>query len=130
MEYDESKAIRLTIPADASWVLAVRMALAGAGALMGLSVDLLDDLRSAADEACDCLLHQPRQIRSIDVLCRLEGGIVHTVFSCQWGSAAQDNAEWDIAVTKSILETLVPYVMLKTDGTGIWEIDLKLPVSA
>ncbi len=33
----------------------VRMALGGAGALMGLSIDLVDDLRTAADETCDFL---------------------------------------------------------------------------
>lgn len=130
MGYDDNKSIRLFIPADPSWVLVVRMALGGAGALMGLSVDLLDDLRSAADEACDCLLHQPRRVQGISLHCSLEENVVHTIFTCQWDTESQAGEPCDVAMTKGILETLIPYVILKKDGIGIWEIDLKLPVTA
>ena len=48
----------LTVPAQRAYLLVIRTALGGVALVNDLDVDTLDDLRQAADEACDCLMHQ------------------------------------------------------------------------
>ena len=64
---DKKGEITLNLPADRDFVLLARMALSGLGMLAGLDVDLIDDLRAAIDECCDCLLHQPFRAERLDL---------------------------------------------------------------
>ena len=124
----EQQCLTLSIPAEPCWTLVVRMALGGAGALMGLDIDLMDDLRTAADETCDFLMHQPRKVQRIEMACRLEEGAVCTVLSCVWAQECQTCEEMDIDVTRGILETLIPMVELEADGVCIRSVSLTLPL--
>ncbi len=124
----QERMMSLSIPADSCWGLVVRMALGGAGALMGLSIDLIDDLRTAADEACDFLLHQPRKARRLEMVCSLRDDKVCTVFSCVWDSACQNCVETDLDITRGILETLIPQVDLEEEGACIRSVSLTLPL--
>lgn len=124
----EQQCLTLSIPAEACWTLVVRMALGGAGALMGLDIDLMDDLRTAADETCDFLMHQPRRVKRIQMACHMEQNAVCTVFSCEWAQECQTCEEMDIEVTRGILETLIPQVELEADGVCIRSVSLKLPL--
>lgn len=49
--------VTLTVPALQAYVLVIRTALGGLALVNDLDLDTLDDLRQAADEACDCLMH-------------------------------------------------------------------------
>lgn len=122
--------LMLSIPADPDWMLVVRMALGGAGALMGLSMDLVDDLRTAADETCDFLMHQPRGIRCIQIACSLKDEAVCTVFACEFSKECQQCEEMDLDVTRGILETLIPRVELEEDGVCVRSVTLTLPLHA
>lgn len=128
MEISQEQLLALSIPADPRWVLVVRMALGGAGALMGLDIGLMDDLRTAADEACDFLLHQPRKAARIELVCRLHEKAVCTVFTCVWAAQCQTCEEMDIEVTRGILETLIPKVELEAEGVCIRSVALTLPL--
>lgn len=122
--------LTLTVPADPNWMLVVRMALGGAGALMGLGIDLVDDLRTAADETCDFLLHQPRKVSCIKIACSLKDEAVCTVFACDFAQECQTCEEVDLDVTRGILETLIPKVELEEDGVCIRSVSLTLPLHA
>jgi hypothetical protein len=124
----QDKCLTLTVPADSDWMLVVRMALGGAGALMGLGIDLVDDLRTAADEACDFLLHQPRKVDSIKIVCSLKNEAVCTVFTCDFAGECQSCEEVDMDVTRGILETLIPKVELEEDGVCVHTVTLTLPL--
>ncbi len=124
----EQQCLTLSIPAESCWTLVVRMALGGAGALMGLDIDLMDDLRTAADETCDFLMHQPRRVQRIEMACSLNENAVCTVFSCVWAQECQNCEEMDIEVTRGILETLIPQVELEADGVCIRSVSLMLPL--
>ena len=63
----------LQIPAKQSMVLVARMALAGFMAQCGADVDTLEDVRTACDEACYYLIHQPRPARQIAVHAEYDG---------------------------------------------------------
>ena len=66
--------IFLSLPADREFVLLARMAISGLGMLAGLDVDLIDDLRTATDECCDCLLHQPVKADRLELRARVDAG--------------------------------------------------------
>lgn len=130
MAFTHKDYLSLSIPADPDWMLVVRLALGGAGALMGLGIDLVDDLRTAADETCDFLLHQPRRVKSLHITCRLKDEAVCTVFVCDWAQECQSCEEMDLDVTRGILETLIPKVELEEDGVCIRSVSLTLPLHA
>ena len=54
--------ITLRVPGKREYALVLRLALGGAAILKDLDAGALDDLRSASDEAVDCLLHQGREV--------------------------------------------------------------------
>lgn len=62
----------LTIPADIRWTVALRSTLSAAGAIAGLSLETIDDMRLAVDEAFDLLIHQPRRLESVHLICHVE----------------------------------------------------------
>ncbi len=130
MAAQQEQYLTLSIPADPAWMLVVRMALGGAGALMGLSIDLVDDLRTAADETCDFLMHQPRGIKCIKIACGLKDRAVCTVFACEFSNECQQCEEMDLDVTRGILETLIPKVELEEDGACVRSVTLMLPLNA
>ncbi len=130
MAVAQEQGLTLTVPADPNWMLVVRMALSGAGALMGLNIDLVDDLRTAADETCDFLLHQPRKVKCINIVCSLRDEAVCTVIACDFMKECQTCEEMDLDVTRGILETLVPNVELEEDGVCIRSVTLTLPLHA
>lgn len=130
MAVTQEHSLMLSIPADPAWMLVVRMALGGAGALMGLSMDLVDDLRTAADETCDFLMHQPRAIRCIKIVCTLTDEAVCTAFACEFTKECQQCEEMDLDVTRGILETLIPKVELEEEGLCVRSVTLTLPLHA
>ena len=65
---DKQGEIMLSLPADKDYVLLARMVLSGLGMLAGMDVGLIDDLRTATNECCDCLLHQPMVFIPVSVV--------------------------------------------------------------
>ncbi len=130
MAVKQENCLTLTVPANPDWMMVVRMALGGAGALLGLGIDLVDDLRTAADETCDFLLHQPRKVQCINIVCSLKDEAVCTVFTCNFAGECQACEEVDLDVTRGILETLIPEVELEEDGVCVRTVTLTLPLHA
>ena len=121
--------IALTFPAEERYMLVSRMTLSGMGALMGLDIDLIGDLRTASDECCDCLMHQALRVRAI----RLEAHCceqkrLHVSFRCVWSDTPGDATPLDLDVTRGILETLMPEVRIVTDEHGVCEIVFSMPL--
>ena len=97
----------MTIPAAQDWALLLRLAVSGAGALFDLSVELLEDLRTAMDECCDLLLHQRYTAQSLllEWTEASEGVLVSLSAQDRTSAACKSPAENEIA--KLILGTLV-----------------------
>ena len=110
-------------------MLVARMTLSGMGALMGLDIDLIGDLRTASDECCDCLMHQSARAVAIRLEAHCcERNRLHVSFSGVWGDAPGDAAPLDLDVTRGILETLMPEVRILTDERGVCEIRFSMPL--
>ncbi len=50
--------IDMSLPADRGMMLLVRLATSGALAKTGVTIDVLDDFKTAIEEACSCLISQ------------------------------------------------------------------------
>ncbi|MCH5287354.1 MAG: hypothetical protein J1E43_08025 [Christensenellaceae bacterium] len=120
--------ITLRVPGDRAYALVIRTMLGGVAILKDLDVDAMDDLRAAADEACDCLLNQGAPVQSL-TLSVCDGGRELTVsLAAAFDPTAAASAAVDAAMTRAVLETLIPRVALDCADSGlIRRIDLTLP---
>lgn len=122
-----SAEISLRVPGEQAYALVIRTMLGGVAILKDLDVDNLDDLRTAADEACDCLLHQGAPVRALELSVR-DAGKALTV-SLNADMDGEDGPfTGDAEMTRAVLETLIPQVALEVTAAGcIRRIDLTMP---
>lgn len=120
------KSFQLTLPADKEFVLVARMALSGFGMLAGLDVDLLDDLRTITDECCDCLTHQMVLLQEIQIFATIKDQKLECRFCGVRGTQSASHVITDTDITRCILETLVPYVQLHCDESGVCCIEFSM----
>ena len=122
--------IILRVPGDQAYALVIRTMLGGVALLKDLDMDAMDDLRTAADEACDCLLHQGMPVRQLELSVRDLGQSLTVSLEADMDEPT-DPADSDIAMTRAVLETLIPQVSLTCSETGrVRRIDLTLPKAA
>lgn len=114
--------ITLRVPGKREYALVLRLALGGVAMLKDLDAGALDDLRSASDEAVDCLLHQGRPVSWLTLLVK-DGGDRLTVRICAEfaGPGESTMDEDDVAVSRAVLETLIPEVEMCAKDCGCVE---------
>lgn len=119
--------ICLRVPGTGDYTLVIRTMLGGVALLKGLDAGTLDDLRDAANECCDCLLHQGRQCACLVVTVREEERQLLVRFEGEW--AEVDSPVWnETDISRAVLETLVPQVDMETDDAGrVTAIALRFP---
>ena len=111
--------ITLRVPGKREYALVLRLALGGAAILKDLDAGALDDLRSASDEAVDCLLHQGREVSWLTMYV-VDGGDRLTVRICAEfaGEGAFLADEEETEVSRAVLETLIPEVEMCAKDCG------------
>lgn len=120
--------ISLRVPGKSEYALVIRTALGGVAILKDLHVDALDDLRTAADEACDCLLHQGRKVETIALTVHDGGEKLTVSLEADFIGECREECEDVTAVSQAVLETLIPQVKLTQCDCGcVKRIDLTLP---
>lgn len=119
--------ISLRVPGERAYALVIRTMLGGVAILKDLDMDAMDDLRTAADEACDSLLNQGAPVKALELTVRDLGDALTVSLEAdvdEHAAGAAGNAD----VTRAVLETLIPRVALSaTDAGLIRRIDLTLP---
>ena len=101
----------LTVPAQRAYLLVIRTALGGVALVNDLDVDTLDDLRQAADEACDCLMHQGAPAHTLRMESRTaDTHLLVTLFASLDEVPGICPAPGELALSQAVLETLVPEV--------------------
>lgn len=111
--------ISISFPAQKQYALLLRMQVAGVAAAYDLSVDMLDDLRMAAEEAYDYLL-SGNAAADAQLLCdiyRDEGAAV-TLFLRLSGRTGQVLKDQENDIAYAILKTLMNDVTLFADNQG------------
>ena len=120
--------ISLRVPGERAYALVIRTMLGGVAILKDLDMDAMDDLRTAADEACDCLLNQGAPARWLELAVRDEGASLVVSLEAELDESAAGARPGDADMTRAMLETLIPRVSLNANGNGlIRRIDLTLP---
>ena len=120
--------IILSFPANHDFVMLARMAISGLGMIAGLDVDLIDDLRTATEECCDCLLHQPLAADRLELKASMHSGRLHCCLNAIRSQGQSDLPMNDLEITRGVLETLMPDVTLECDSCGVGSIGFSLPV--
>ncbi len=123
-----SHPVRLTIPAERAYTPVMTLALSGLGMMAGLDVDLLGDLRTAAGECLDCLMHQAGKPETIGMEAWLAEGRLCMHFSAEGRTGVQETDLLGLDITKGVLETLMPEVRLLSDENGVHGIQCSMPV--
>lgn len=114
--------ITLRVPGKREYALVLRLALGGVAILKDLDAGALDDLRSASDEAVDCLLHQGREVEWL-TLQVLDGGDKLTVRICaEFAGEGEFSVDEDeLEISRAVLETLIPQVEMCARDCGCVE---------
>ena len=119
--------ISINFPAQKSYALLLRMFMTGAAASYDLTVDMLEDLRMAAEEAYDCLLAE-NTAADAQLLCDLyrtqDGGVTAYMRLSSRSGAPVQNQENELV--HAILSTLMNEVVLFGDDKGIFGVRMTL----
>ncbi len=89
----------ITLPADSAYLSVLRTATAGLAARLDFTIDEIEDLRIAVDEACAMLL--PQAVPGADITCefRLEDGSIRvgvSVLTIDGEQPSRDTFAWTV----------------------------------
>lgn len=120
--------VTLTVPALQAYVLVIRTALGGLALVNDLDVDTLEDLRQAADEACDYLMHQGAPASSLHLEAWSEANKLCVTLQAELDGEGAGHPDDELELSKAILETLIPEVTLKARPDGLVDqVELAVP---
>jgi serine/threonine-protein kinase RsbW len=109
--------VALSVPADSAYLTVVRTAAAGLGARLDFTLDDIEDLRIAVDEACALLLRQARPETALDVWFSLgEGSLaVKVAATCDRPSIpSRSGFSW------TVLAALTDELDMEVDGSTLF----------
>ena len=110
-----SDLVELRVPADPAYLTVVRTASAGLAARLDLTLDEIEDLRIAVDEACTLLLDPATTGRDLVATFRLgDGSLEVEVRGPARELPERSSFAW------AVLEALVGEVFTGTSSTGAW----------
>jgi serine/threonine-protein kinase RsbW len=89
----------ITLPADSAYLSVLRTATAGLAARLDFTIDEIEDLRIAVDEACAMLL--PQAVPGADITCefQLDGGSIRvavSVLTVDGRQPSRDTFAWTV----------------------------------
>lgn len=103
----------LRVPGEKRYLLVIRTALGGVAIINDLDADTLDDLRMATDTMCDCLLHQGRKVKHLDVAVYDEENHMKVELAACYDGPEEKcpcQSEGETEVTRAVLQTLASEV--------------------
>ena len=118
--------VELTVAADAESMLIVRLTAAGVLARAGATLDRMDQLKSAVEEACTCLVQQelPPERMALRFSCEDD----FLVFDCRGCSDPEANGTMDateLEVIRCILNSMADEVKLDVNGGRLRAVRLR-----
>ena len=114
---EATEVVELKVPADPAYLAVIRTAAAGLAARLDLTLDEIEDLRIAVDEACAVLLerraHEGHDLRASF---EIRPGALDVVITGPPGSSDPERSEF----SWSVLEALVGTVETGLGTSGRW----------
>ncbi len=126
-ESEIPKKVQLTLPADRSAMVIMRLTTAGVVSYMGMTLDALEDFKMAAEEACNCILMQQSAYAKINLTFeQIESGVRLQVEGSDGQSqVTQSMASSEVRIVRCILESMVDKVDIKINLSGIKSIAIE-----
>lgn len=113
-----SESIHLQVPADGRYVAPLRAVAAGMGAVQDFTIDAIDDIRLAVDEACAFLLRTSPGATRLTLDMEPDGDGVDITVGVHTNGANELPAETDGWLIWQILGALGDNVRLETGSDG------------
>lgn len=123
------EAVELKLPAQQEMMLVLRLTTAGVVARAGLTVDRLDDVKLAVEEACSSLIYSENPP---DRLClrfedQGESLVIRICGDCECEGIPVNEDE--AGIVRCILESLVDDVNVLGDGSRIRTLELRVALN-
>lgn len=129
-EFMLKEPVELALPAQRSMMLVLRLTTAGVIARAGLTVDRMDDVKMAVEEACGCLIDaEDGPSRLCLRFSQAEDGLRILICSdgaCGGASIGED----ECTVVRCILESLVDGVDIRMRDGAIGAVELRVALTA
>ena len=127
MNCEQANRIELRVPAEREMMLVIRLTTSGALARLGMSVDAVDDVKLAVEEACNCLIRSSG-CSMLDVSYWTVDGcfcLRAEVGSCNECQSAQRVSDEEIAVIRCVLLSMVDEVQMDFHSDCLRAIDMR-----
>ena len=121
--------VELTLPARTSMMLVLRLTTAGVVARAGLTVDRMDDVKLAVEEACSCLIGETAGPERLRLRFEEQDGALRIQVRGEGGSPSPVG-EAEREVVRCILESLVDGVRLDVRDGAIAGAELRVALGA
>lgn len=120
------EAVELKVPAEQNMMLVLRLTTAGVVARAGLTVDRMDDVKMAVEEACNCLMDGKNPPKRVSLRFEDKGDalVISVCGDCECGGSIIEEDE--AGVVRCILESLVDGVDLRMHENGIGALELRV----
>lgn len=118
--------VELSVAAEPGMMLVIRLATAGVIARAGLTIDAMDSLKMATEEACNCLMDQenPPERLAVRFECEDEELVIRVIAgSEERAQGGMDDTELEIA--RCILASLADGVALDVRDGWIRAVELR-----
>ena len=124
-----SEPVELALPARRSMMLVLRLTTAGVVARAGLTVDRMDDVKLAVEEACSCLINETAGPERLRLRFTEADGALH-ISICGEGGTPAPVGEDEREVVRCILESLVDGAQLTADAAAVTGVELRVALGA
>lgn len=122
--------IELTLPAEPRMLLIIRLITAGVTARAGLTVDAVEDVKMAVEEACNCLL-RCACCESLKLSFTSAEGVLHMRVEGIGTKSAKPAGDCDeVQVIRYILESMVDDAHVIYDGSALNAIEMAKSLGA
>lgn len=118
--------VELTLPAQQNMMLVLRLTTAGVIARAGLTVDRMDDVKLAVEEACSCMINAENGPGRLCLRFREEQDALKIDVCGEGECGGVAVAEDERDVVRCILEALVDGVELHMRGESVGAIELRV----
>ena len=123
-----SEPVELSLPARRNMMLVLRLTTAGVVARAGLTVDRMDDVKLAVEEACSCLIRDAGGPERLRLRFSESDGALRIAVRGEGGTPAAIDAD-EREVVRCILESLADGAELTVDGDAVTGVELRVDVT-
>ena len=103
--------VELSVAADSGMMLVMRLTTAGVIARAGLTVDVMDNLKMAVEEACNCLIGQPEPPERLNLsFCCADDLLRIRICAADVHCPEVQTDETELEIVRCILESLADSV--------------------